>query len=314
MRRLLLFLISLLPLTVTAQQNWEVNASKFEFSMTLTALVFNQGHFTDQNDKVAVFSGEECRGVASLSNLTYQGKGNMALLLVYANQKQEAGLTLKFYDASEDEVITVEQTVNFLDGNRIGSVDLPVIINEKGINHFPEEIQLSNHTLHEGNDLGAVIGELSTTDDQEEGFIYSLPIGIADNDFFEIDGSALKAAEIFDYQEQATYQVVVNVEDTQGGWLEQALSVEVLEGKILSVFEEEVEDKIVLYPNPTQAILQFSHSVQGFINVFDEKGSFIFQIMLPQDRKINIEGLPVGVYHLYWKEEGRRVCRKVVKE
>ena len=90
------------------------------------------------------------------------------------------------------------------------------VTDEVAENSAPTDISLSADTIAENNEIGDVIGTLSTTDpDAENTFTYSLVSGEGDTDnaSFSIDGSGLIANEVFDYEVKSSYSVRIRSTD-----------------------------------------------------------------------------------------------------
>jgi hypothetical protein len=97
-------------------------------------------------------------------------------------------------------------------------------------NEAPTDITLSVATIAENNAIGDVIGTLSTTDpDVGNSFTYSLVSGTGDTDnaAFTINGSSLKANEVFDYEAKSTYSVRIRSTDQGGLTTEKSFTITV---------------------------------------------------------------------------------------
>ncbi|MEH0154166.1 gliding motility-associated C-terminal domain-containing protein [Limibacter armeniacum] len=209
--------------------SWAVNAADFEYSMTITALLLtDEGISADLQDKVAVFSGEQCRGVANVSKSKDKWGSNLIFLVVYSNSYTEEGLTFQYYDASQDKVVATSVAISFKDSERLGTVDKPIILTADQINRQPEALALSSNTIQDGSGIGTVIGQFTVADDQTEGHTYYLPEGEEDNDSFMLEGDILKAATEFNRSEKASYQLLVGVDDGFGGMLETMFDISVI--------------------------------------------------------------------------------------
>jgi len=120
--------------------DWTVNPSNY----SNTANVIGQlsvGNIlsTDENDIVACFVGDECRGV---SNVQYFENGNMYLVFmnIYANTNGET-MSFKVYDASTGDVYSnVSPEITFTANELYGSVSSPLPIN--ATNYVEQSIDL----------------------------------------------------------------------------------------------------------------------------------------------------------------------------
>jgi surface protein len=83
-------------------------------------------------------------------------------------------------------------------------------------NTAPTDIALSKTTIASNNNIGAIIGILSTVDeDVNDTFTYALVAGEGDTDntSFAIDGNNLVAAEVFDYLIKSEYSLRIQSDD-----------------------------------------------------------------------------------------------------
>lgn len=83
------------------------------------------------------------------------------------------------------------------------------------VNEAPTDITLSNDSIDENNIIGTIIGELSTTDEDEgvdiDEHSYEL---IAGSSFFSIERNILKAAVSFDYEVRTIYHISIRSKDS----------------------------------------------------------------------------------------------------
>jgi hypothetical protein len=122
-----LLVFSGLGIISVAQPVWSVNSHAYEFSMTITGKVTIDGQLsTDKEDKIAVFVGTECRGVAKVQ-LDQGLNGYFIYLMVYSNKMGES-LTFYVYDASRNEILEVQNSLSFSVNSMIGSPDDPYLI------------------------------------------------------------------------------------------------------------------------------------------------------------------------------------------
>ena len=92
-------------------------------------------------------------------------------------------------------------------------------INVINLNEIPTDIGLSANTIAENAGTNALVGAITTTDqDVGETFTYTLVAGIGDDDnaAFNIDGSSLRATDSFDYETKSSYSVRIRSTDVGG--------------------------------------------------------------------------------------------------
>jgi gliding motility-associated-like protein len=96
-------------------------------------------------------------------------------------------------------------------------------------NSLPTDIILSNDKLAEDNAIDDLIGVLSTVDpDSGDAHTYSLPSGLAnDNQSFSIEGSSLKASQVFDFEKKKSYSITVRTTDMSGAVLDKLFTINV---------------------------------------------------------------------------------------
>ncbi len=124
---LILAIAFLLPGRVYAQSpNWSVDPSSFEASASLVStLSINDVLSSNPNDVIAAFVGSEVRGVA---RPIVSGGRTLFFVLIYANSSGET-ITFKAYDASNDAVNDIQESVVFQANAVTGSVGTPFALN-----------------------------------------------------------------------------------------------------------------------------------------------------------------------------------------
>jgi uncharacterized protein YjbI with pentapeptide repeats len=98
------------------------------------------------------------------------------------------------------------------------------------LNETPTDITLSSSTIAENNSVNYVIGTLLTTDpDAANTFTYSLVSGTGstDNASFNINGSQLRASEIFNYKTKSSYSIRIRSTDQDGLYYEKQFTIAV---------------------------------------------------------------------------------------
>ncbi|WP_020526507.1 cadherin domain-containing protein [Flexithrix dorotheae] len=114
-------------------------------------------------------------------------------------------------------------------------------------NEFPTDILLSNKEISENNFEGALIGEFSTIDpDENDEHTYTMVLGEGDddNEAFLIEGNQLKAFLVFDYEDRNEYHFRVKTTDKLGGAFEKSFTI-----KIRDIFENSIPTDIQLSEN-----------------------------------------------------------------
>jgi hypothetical protein len=108
-----------------SSNHWQVDATLYEHSMNTIAIVVknNDEYILNENDEVAAFVGDEVRGSTKAVYISAIDS-YMIFMTIYANQEGEL-LTFKFFDASENEEIQLEESSAFIINEVLGEVDDP---------------------------------------------------------------------------------------------------------------------------------------------------------------------------------------------
>ena len=108
--------------------NWTVNSSDFEYSLTMTVVVdVNDVLMGADDDLVGAFVDGECRGVAKAEyNSTYDKY--FYYLTVFSNEYSDEKISFKYYNNADDITYTDFATIDFKDGENMGSASSPYIV------------------------------------------------------------------------------------------------------------------------------------------------------------------------------------------
>ncbi|MEA3288347.1 MAG: LamG-like jellyroll fold domain-containing protein [Candidatus Marinimicrobia bacterium] len=111
-------------LLVEDAPEWNVDAHLFEYNLTMTASI-DQSLIedADSTDMIAAFVGDECRGISQPVFIEALDQ-YMVFLMVYGNENGEA-VSFRYYDASEDFIWSMEESVDFEANLMLGTVDEP---------------------------------------------------------------------------------------------------------------------------------------------------------------------------------------------
>ncbi len=124
-------------LEATAQpDNWTVDPTQYEHSMTITWKVILPGEEVEAGDVMAAFVGDEVRGVVS-STFNPVLEAYFFLILVHSNESAGEAVSFSFYNASQDAVTPVDQTVAFVAETSQGTFSDPLIFEIPAPNEPP---------------------------------------------------------------------------------------------------------------------------------------------------------------------------------
>jgi plastocyanin len=90
--------------------DWQVDYHNYEFNGHITMSIDSRED--SYGDYIAIFSGDECRGVAERMYFPF-GDSYMYSLMAYSNSVEGETLTFKYYDSIAGEVIEYAETIEF---------------------------------------------------------------------------------------------------------------------------------------------------------------------------------------------------------
>lgn len=106
---------------------WEFNAGLYSNNMNLIATVVNPtGEAVQENDLLAAFVGEECRGVAYPVYNPVTKQYNF--FLTVAGESSVSNLNFKFYKDANGEIYDVQENLNYRLNSLAGEVSEPVVL------------------------------------------------------------------------------------------------------------------------------------------------------------------------------------------
>jgi len=97
--------------------DWDYNYGDYEFIGTISASI--ESHRDSDGDVVAVFAGDECRGIAERMYFPFDDR-YMYIIQVYSNVESGEELTFKYYDSVNDAVVTYGETLEFTNYMNVG--------------------------------------------------------------------------------------------------------------------------------------------------------------------------------------------------
>jgi gliding motility-associated-like protein/uncharacterized repeat protein (TIGR01451 family) len=118
------------------QPNWTVNPTDYKYNMGLT-LQFSVNQTDtltskDINDKIAVFVGNQVRGVANLQYDEVQKK-YVAFITAYSNNTSSEQMSFRLWDAFPGIEYQSKERLTFLSNSLIGSLNSPLVMHPEGV-------------------------------------------------------------------------------------------------------------------------------------------------------------------------------------
>ena len=107
---------------------WNVISSNYQFSATFTCLVSVDGtEITGEDDVLAAFVGDECRGVAKAAYSSDYGQ-SFFFLTVFSGDYSGEEISFKIYHAADDSVYDMLKTYVFGSDQNYGNASDPVLL------------------------------------------------------------------------------------------------------------------------------------------------------------------------------------------
>lgn len=207
--------------------DWKVNASSFEYSMSVTtALYYNDQIARSEEDYVAAFIDGQVRGVAKMQYVEPLDR-YIAFMLVFDNNAQGNAVSFKIFQAATGQVVDAVNNLSFESDRVYGTSSEPYYVSDTAI---PLDIAISNRQVTERRPIGTVVGTLSTFDivGKTHNYLLVSGEGDTDNSLFTIVGSELRTNAFFNAQVQPMLSVRIE-------------SINELNLRIQEVFTIEVE-------------------------------------------------------------------------
>jgi len=107
--------------------DWQVDEENYSSSMNIISqLKIKNAFSSDNNDMIAVFHGEICRGVANIEyNTNYDDY--FAFITIYGNNQTEE-LEYKIWDASEGKIYSdITPVLDYIPNQLYGTMAEPII-------------------------------------------------------------------------------------------------------------------------------------------------------------------------------------------
>src|SRR6187431_1314214 len=192
---------------VSAQPDWSVNPSDFQYSMTVTgAAVFKCVESTDENDMIAALIDGEIRGVQWL-NTDFNGR-KLAYIIIYDNEFMGNDITFLLYDASLDSIYEAKQSIAFLENGNMGDADYPFLIST---DYALTSLFLTQDSIPadgvDGETIASIFAINENQDTLSVGYEFVNDIFGIDNHYFSISGNSLILTEDVDGEGKSNYLV-----------------------------------------------------------------------------------------------------------
>jgi gliding motility-associated-like protein len=231
------FILSVPSIYAQAPVSWTVNASAYNNSMTVTAVLdMDSQESRNTEDVVAAFIGSDVRGVGSPITPIITKDRYITYFVVYSNNLNEL-VTFKLYNKTTGKVSSsVTLPVKFIADGIVGTIENPLVIKD---NNVPSDLTLSNLTIQENMPASALVGSLKVADyDVTDSHTLTLldGAGFEDNTFFEIRNGAVYSKSVFDFEAKSSYTIRVQAADSKLGKIIKTFQISVIDDNLPTVF------------------------------------------------------------------------------
>ncbi len=301
---------------ITAQPDWSLIPTDFEFTMTVTGVVVTHcAESTDENDIVGAFINGEVRGVQAL-NTDINGR-KFAYMIIYNNDFSGNEVTFKIYDASLDTIYDAQQTVTYQENGIIGNEDVPFIFNT-ALNLT--STFLTQDSIDENALAGSVVADLQTVNEIQDTFslMYTFTDDVLgpDNQYFNISDSSLILTEDVNANVKTSYQIHVSGLTPEGCSRDDVFILHVNGQGTTAINDPGTNAKtdFLIYPNPATSSIHFSSEKtidRICIYTMDGVVMYTFGIVSPSDN-LDISSLDPGIYIVQYFLDGVSTVQKLV--
>ncbi len=109
---------------------WSINQADFQFNGSVTSKVYiDDVEVGSSGDMVAAYVGDEVRGVVNgLALPPFLGGGYSFNIMIYSNQGSGEEITFKYYAAGSEEVICLNESLEFVSDMVVGNAVSPFVL------------------------------------------------------------------------------------------------------------------------------------------------------------------------------------------
>jgi VCBS repeat-containing protein len=209
----------------------------FEKAFTITVTDANEAPTDIALSNDSVDEGEPAGTTVGTLSTTDQDAGDSHAYTLVSGTGDADNASFQISGAALQTAVVLDYNVQQTYSVRVRTTDAGGLffeesftINLNDVNVAPTDIALSNASVAENQPSGTAVGTLSTTDaDAGDTFAYTLVSGTGDSDnaSFQLSGSQLQTAAIFDFETKSSYSVRVRTTDGGGLFFEKAFTITV---------------------------------------------------------------------------------------
>ena len=228
-------------------------------NLFLTSLVISQSQLSLKNDNIQIKEDESVE-IDILKNDNIQDKSNLIIEIISKPEKGNVKIQGNnlIYTPNPDENGVDKLKYKVDTGLGTGSAQVKININP--VNDLPTGLSLTKNKITENAKVGQVIGKLEVSDPDSDD-TYKFGLAKENRGDFKIEGSKLIAGRTFNYEQEKSISVSIQVTDSGGEKLISSVDVFIVNQNEPPYLENKAKTKYTHFEN--------SGKIVGKINVID---------------------------------------------
>lgn len=301
--------------TLSAQPNWVVIPSNYQYTMTVISVAVIQcAESADENDKIAAFINGEVRGVQSLN--TSLGGRRFAYMIIYDNVFSGSQISFKLYDASQDTIFNAVNIIDFSENSSIGSIQSPL---EVKTDYQLNGLFLTADSIQNGAVAGTPVAELfalnEMLDTQSVVCDFLNDSSGPDNAYFSIANNRLIMLQDVDASMKNRYQIHLMAASESGCTVDSVFVMNVAGGVMTNASDliSGVAGNVHIYPNPAKDQLYFeSNKRVNAVSIYDLAGRLVYRNGSLNSHVVDVSALSAQMYVVVFQMEDIHIHKKVL--
>ena len=248
-------------------------------NLFLTSLVISQSQLSLKNDNIQIKEDESVE-IDILKNDNIQDKSNLIIEIISnpekGNVKIQGNNLIYTPNPDENGVDKLKYKVD----TGLGTGSAQVKININPVNDLPTGLSLTKNKITENAKVGQVIGKLEVSDPDSDDK-YKFGLAKENRGDFKIEGSKLIASRTFNYEQEKSISVSIQVTDSGGEKIISSVDVFIVNQNEPPFLENKAKMKYAHFEN--------SGKIVGKINVIDpdeDQSKVKFKLLKGEDNNL----------------------------
>ena len=248
-------------------------------NLFLTSLVISQSQLSLKNDNIQIKEDESVE-IDILKNDNIQDKSNLIIEIISKPEKGNVKIQGNnlIYTPNPDENGVDKLKYKVDTGLGTGSAQVKININP--VNDLPTGLSLTKNKITENAKVGQVIGKLEVSDPDSDD-TYKFGLAKENRGDFKIEGSKLIASRTFNYEQEKSISVSIQVTDSGGEKIISSVDVFIVNQNEPPFLENKAKMKYAHFEN--------SGKIVGKINVIDpdeDQSKVKFKLLKGEDNNL----------------------------